>query len=436
MTVWLYTLGIALSILGLAAISLMEAALVSVNRIRIRQMADDGHPTAKLVEHLTHEPQELLVGFIILINGFVLLAANLTTALVAALRWDEIAVLWLNLLVLIVLLAIGEIIPKTISIAFAEAIALRTARLVYAVTLVLTPLSLLLNGISKGLLHTLKALRLLPGRIDAVPTAFSEEDIKDLITAGEQSGEVEATEREMIHGVIEFADTTAREIMVPRTDLVTLELDDTLETAVEAFITSGHSRIPVYTDTIDDIAGILYLKDILLRLQLLTDGTAPPSIRELLRPAFFVPESKKSDDLLRELQRKHVHIAIVVDEYGGTAGIVTIEDLLEEIVGDIVDEYDTERREVIMEPDGSSLVDGRTSLDKVRETFDIEIDDEETEAETISGLITEILGRIPEVSDQVVIKGVRFTVLGVSHNRADCLRAEVLPPDALNPRDD
>lgn len=436
MTVWLYTLGIALSILGLAAISLMEAALVSVNRIRIRQMADDGHPTAKLVEHLTHEPQELLVGFIILINGFVLLAANLTTALVAALRWDEIAVLWLNLLVLIVLLAIGEIIPKTISIAFAEAIALRTARLVYAVTLVLTPLSLLLNGISKGLLHTLKALRLLPGRIDAVPTAFSEEDIKDLITAGEQSGEVEATEREMIHGVIEFADTTAREIMVPRTDLVTLELDDTLETAVEAFITSGHSRIPVYTDTIDDIAGILYLKDILLRLQLLTDGTAPPSIRELLRPAFFVPESNKSDDLLRELQRKHVHIAIVVDEYGGTAGIVTIEDLLEEIVGDIVDEYDTERREVIMEPDGSSLVDGRTSLDKVRETFDIEIDDEETEAETISGLITEILGRIPEVSDQVVIKGVRFTVLGVSHNRADCLRAEVLPPDALNPRDD
>ncbi len=431
MTTGWYILGIVLSGVALAAISLMEAALVSVNRLRVRQLSEDGHATAPLVARLIDAPQELLIAFIVLINSFVLLAANLTTALIHALGWSEAAVVWMNLLVLLTLLLFCEIVPKTVSVVFAEVIALRTARLVYVITLVLIPFSLLLNGISKGLLRLLVFLRILTGRVDAVPTAYSEEDIKDIITAGEQSGEVEASEREMIHGVIEFAGTTAREIMVPRTDLVTLEVDDTLETAVDAFMGSGHSRIPVYAETIDDIQGILYLKDILLRLQETAEGAPPPAIAELLRPAYFVPESKKSDDLLRELQRRHVHIAIVVDEYGGTAGIVTIEDLLEEIVGDIIDEYDTERQEVTTAPDGTILVDGRASLDKIEETFDIEIDEEETEAETISGLVTEILGRIPEVNDRVVIEGVQFTVQQVCHNRAESLQAVVLPPDEL-----
>jgi len=427
---WIYITGVLLSIAGLALVSLMEASLVSVNRIRMRQLAEEGHPTAALVERLIREPQELLVTFIVLINGFVLLAANLTTVFARA-TWNETAVIWANLLVLAGLLVFGEITPKTISIHFAESIALHSARLVYFMTVVLLPLAILFNALGKGLLYVLVGLRILPGRVHAVPTAYSEEDIKELITAGEQSGEVETTEREMIHGVIEFSDTTAREIMVPRTDLVAIEADVALEEAVENFMNSGHSRIPVYDDSMDDILGILYLKDILIRLKAEKNGQ--PTIRELLRPAFFVPESKKSDELLRELQRRRVHMAIVVDEYGGTAGIITIEDLLEEIVGDIIDEYDTERLEVVKMTDGTVLVEGRASLDKIEETFDIEIPEESTEAETISGLVTEILGRIPEVDDVVTVQGIRFTVLEVSHNRAERLRAVALPPEEIPP---
>jgi CBS domain containing-hemolysin-like protein len=431
---WIYILGVLLSIAGLALVSLMEASLVSVNRIRMRRLAEDGHPAALLVERLIREPQELLVTFIVLINGFVLLAANLTTVFARA-TWDETAVIWANLLVLSSLLVFGEITPKTVSIHFAEQIALRSVRLVYFLTMLLLPLAVLLNWIGKGLLYLLVGLHILPGRVHAVPTAYSEEDIKDLITAGEQSGEVGTTEREMIHGVIEFSDTTAREIMIPRTDLVALSADASLEEAVETFMDSGHSRIPVYEESVDDILGLLYVKDILVRLKADSGNGKPPIIRELLRPPFFVPESKKSDELLRELQRRRVHMAIVVDEYGGTAGIVTIEDLLEEIVGDIIDEYDTERLEVVAMPDGTVLVEGRASLDKIEETFDIEIAEETTDAETISGLVTDILGRIPEVDDEVTIEGIHFTVLEVSHNRAERLRAVALPPEEIPPEE-
>ena len=426
--------GVILAVIGLAVVSLMEVSLVSVNHIRIRQLADEGHPTAPLVERMASERQDLLTTFIILINAFVLLAANLTTAAAREL-WNEAAVVWANLVVLTVLLVFGEITPKSISIYFAESIALRSARFIYVINLIMLPLAILFNAIGKGLLYVLVGLRILPGRVHAVPTAFSEEDIKDLITAGEQSGEVETTEREMIHGVIEFSDTTAREIMVPRTDLVALPVGATLEEAVAEFMESGHSRIPVYGESVDDILGLLYVKDILVRLKAETAGAPPPAIRGMLREPFFVPESKKSDELLRELQRRRVHMAVVVDEYGGTAGVVTIEDLLEEIVGDIIDEYDTERLEVVTMPDGTALVDGRASLDKIQETFDIEIEEETTEAETISGLVTDILGRIPEVNDQVIIEGIRFTVLEVSHNRAERLRAVALPPEEIPPEE-
>ena len=231
----------------------------------------------------------------------------------------------------------------------------------------------------------------------------------------------------MIHGVIEFSETAAHEIMVPRTDLVALPADATIEAAIDTFIASGHSRIPVYEENADNILGLLYIKDLLIRLNAPRDPAERAiNLLPLLRPAYFVPETKKSDELLREMQRRRVHMAIVVDEYGGTAGIITIEDLLEEIVGDIVDEYDKERQDVTLLPDGTALIAGRASLDTVYDTFNLEVP-EETEAETISGLVTEHLGHIPVVGDQVVIQGVLFTVREVAHNRAERLHAVALP---------
>jgi len=425
---WANIIGIILAACGLAFLNLIETALVSVSRVRLRQLSEQGHPTAPLVERLTERPQELLVALVIAVNTLVLLAANLTTVTARQLYGNS-AVVWVDLLVLIGLLVLCDITPKTFSVFFAEPIALRTARIAYLLTRVLSPLVKVLTAISLLWLRTLTALQILPGRVTAERTAFSDEDLKELVTVGEQSGEVERVEREMIHGVIEFADTMAHEVMVPRTDVVALPADVPLEDAVETFVSTGHSRIPVYQDTADNIIGILYIKDILLRLKLFSDGIErAPKIIEILRPAFFVPESKKIDELLREMQRKRVHMAIVVDEYGGTAGMITIEDLLEEIVGDIVDEYDTERLEVVMQPDGSALVSGRASLEKIQETFDIDMP-EDTEAETISGLVTEIVGHIPEVGDRAVIGGVEFTVTEVTHKRAERLRAVRLPED-------
>jgi putative hemolysin len=325
-----------------------------------------------------------------------------------------------------------EIIPKTISVHFVEAIALRTARLAYLINLALRPIVIVLTWISTALLRLLITMRVLPGRVYAVPTAFSPEDIKQLLTIGELGGEVEAGEREMISGVIEFAETAVSEIMVPRTELVALPADAGMEEAIHTFLDSGHSRVPVFEENADNIIGILYIKDLLITLKTVRDAGEPlPAIRDLLRPAYFVPESKKSDELMREMQRKRVHLAIVVDEYGGTAGLITIEDILEEIVGDIIDEYDKERLDIVTQPDGSTIVSGRTSLDHVHETLDMPMP--ETEAETISGLVTEYLGHIPEVGDQVVINGVAFTVLETKHNRAERLRAVVLPDDAHPP---
>lgn len=427
MTNWLYLIGVLFSLIGLALVSGIEAALVSISPLRVRQLVEQGgHAAAVLVQRLTERTEDLLIGQAVAVNVFLLLAATLTTVKVHDWGWG--AIVWANLLVFLALLVFGIILPKTFCIEYAEQVALRTAPLAAALAWLLTPAVALLNAISLALLHLLTALHVLPGVVRAAPpAAYSEEDLKDLITAGEQSGEVETTEREMLHGAIEFAETSADEVMVPRTELVALPIDSTLEEAIGAFMESGHSRLPVYRENADDILGVLYIKDLLIRLKLAEDtNNPPPAIGDLLRPAYFVPESKKSDELLRELQRRRVHLAIVVDEYGGTAGIITIEDLLEEIVGDIIDEYDVEQEDVTQLPDGTAMVSGQTSLDEIADVFDIEIP--ETEAETISGLITEILGRIPEVNDRVVVSAVAFTVMTVAHNRAEQLHVVAVPP--------
>ncbi len=416
-----------LSAVGLAFVSLIEAALVSIDHVRLRQSIQQGHRTAPLVEHLLERPEDLLGTLIILINLFVLLIANQTT-IEANRRWGASAVPWANLAMLVSLLIFAEITPKTISVHYADRVALRTARITYVITRVLAPLVVLLNAISFGVMRVLLYLRILPGRIHATPTAFSEDDIKELLAAGEQSGEVEAVEREMIHGVIEFSEITARELMVPRTDLIALPSDASIEEAVQTFLDSGHSRIPVYEENADNMLGILYIKDVLIRLQEVTEQEGPyPALLDITRPVYFVPESKKSDELLREMQRKQIHLAVVVDEYGGTAGIITIEDLLEEIVGDIIDEYDRETEDIVTLPDGVTLVSGQTGLETIHDYFDIPLP-EETEAETIGGYLTEQLGRIPVVDDAITLHGVQFTVMAVAHNRVERLRAIVIHP--------
>jgi len=233
-------------------------------------------------------------------------------------------------------------------------------------------------------------------------------ELRELVDLAEQRGVVEHGERDMIHSVFSLGDTIVREVMVPRTETVWIEQTKSVRQALALFIRSGFSRIPVIGENVDDVLGIVYLKDAVR-----TDGQSP--VERLMRPATFVPESKPVDDLLREMQAARTHIAIVVDEYGGTAGLVTIEDILEEIVGEITDEYDIERPPVERLGDGSVRISARLSIEDVEELFDVELPDEEVE--TVAGLLAQTLGRVPIPGAEAVVGGLHLIAEGTTGRR-------------------
>jgi CBS domain containing-hemolysin-like protein len=255
-------------------------------------------------------------------------------------------------------------------------------------------------------------------------------ELRELVDLAEQRGVVEHGEREMIHSVFALGDTIAREVMVPRTEMVWIETAKTLEQGLFLFLRSGFSRIPVIGDSIDDVLGILYLKDIIKRTQS-GDAAAPAeAVAELMRPATFVPESKPVDDLLSEMQAARTHMVIVVDEYGGTAGLVTIEDILEEIVGEITDEYDVERPPVEHLEDGSVRVTARLPIEDVAELFGVELPD--GEVETVGGLLAQTLGRVPIPGAGVDVGGLHLIAEGTTgrRNRIDSVLVKRIEPPA------
>jgi CBS domain containing-hemolysin-like protein len=231
----------------------------------------------------------------------------------------------------------------------------------------------------------------------------------------------------MIDNILELEDVSVREIMVPRPDVVAVTVSTTIREAVEVFVREGYSRVPVYRESIDDVVGILYAKDL---FPYVVDNRVDDRVGELVRPANFVPESKKCDDLLRELQQQRVHIAIVVDEYGGTSGLVTIEDLLEEIVGEIQDEFDVEEQKIVPEGDGSAIVDGSASIDDVNDALSLDLTTEEVD--TIGGLVYEKLGRVPVVGDQVRVDRTELTVVGAHGRRVTRVRVNRLDNGSTN----
>jgi len=245
----------------------------------------------------------------------------------------------------------------------------------------------------------------------------TEDEIKTLVSAGEQSGLIEEDERDMIYSIFRLGDTLTREVMVPRIDIVALDSATPWEEALELIVRSGHSRIPVYEETIDNIIGVLYIKDILFQVVL---GHQLPHLRQILRPAYFIPESKRLDTLLREMQQNKVQLAIVVDEYGGVAGVISLEDIVEEIVGEIQDEYDSEEPDVIPEETGY-LFDARIALDDVQELLAIPLPLEE--ADSLGGFIYNQLGHIPAVGERLEYQAVTFEVIEVSGRRIRKVRA-------------
>jgi putative hemolysin len=431
------------SLLELAVIALLiavngvfvaaEIALVTVRRSRIRQLSDEGEPRAKRVARMTERPAGLLATIQLGITFIGFLAAAFAGASIAGqlADWlrdigfggsaDIIALLIVTLFVSLVTIIFGELVPKTLALAHAERYALTLARPVEILGRVLSPVVWFLTSVTHGV------TRLLGVRDVSSDDAITSEELLILVERGSEQGTIEAEEEQMIGGVLELGEQRAHEVMVARVDMVTLEADASLAEIISVIVGEGHSRIPVYEDNIDNIIGMLYAKDL---LPYLVGEDRPPSIRALLRTPLFVPESMLVDDLLRSLQRRRVHIAVVLDEHGGTAGLVTIEDLLEEIVGEIQDEYDEEEPMIVPLGDHEARIDGRADVDDMLEHFDTALDgDDQQEFDTVGGLVYHYVGGVPIVGDAFEVDGLKITVEATDGRRVRTVHVVHTPPE-------
>ncbi len=390
-----------------------ETALTSVGRVRSNTMLDQGVKGGEAVAYLIREPNRFLSAILIVNSVAIIVASTLATLLMVNVLGDAAGAIAAPFVTSIVVLVFVEILPKTIAIHTAETTALRYAEPVRFVTRILGPLITVLIGLT-GLAMRVRGI---PPRSGPFVT---EEELISLVTLSEQQGVLQEDEREMIHGVIELENTMVREVMVPRVRITAVQADSTVQEAVVIALDDGHSRLPVYEETIDRVTGVLYVKDLLRAIG--RDGNDSP-IRSLARKPFEVPETKRVSDLFREFQTRKIHIAIVVDESGGTAGLVTIEDLLEEIVGDIQDEYDKPGEEPTVEQVGPReyMVDARIHLEDLNDEVHLGIDSEEYD--TLNGFIIDRLGAIPAVGSEVrTDSGAMLTVLSVFGRRADKVR--------------
>jgi len=385
-------------------LALAETAFTRVNRIRLLALEEDGDKRARRVLRLLEHPEQTLNSILLLVLGCQMIGATiLGTVLEPSLGAAGIAIgIFLEIFVVFTLF---EVVPKTFALQHSERTALFISPLLVSVTGFL-PLRLL-TRLFIGFANVV-----LPGKGMRSGPFTTEADILTMADVAAQEDSIETEEREMIHSIFEFGDTVVREVMLPRTDMVAVEASATVDEAIAMAIAAGKSRLPAYDDTHDDIAGLVFLKDLVARS---SAGEGAEAVRASLRPAHFVPESKRVAELLREMQTEKFHMAIVVDEYGGTAGLVTMEDLLEEIVGEINDEYDLPEPEVERLPSGALRVPGRTPIDEVNEVLDVDLPQEEWD--TVGGLVFNTLGHVPVEGECLDVDELEFCAERVQGRR-------------------
>ena len=416
---------VALCLLGLALASLAEAALVRTELSRCRQLAAEGRRGAAHLSFLVEHRQEVLSSLIVLINLALIIASAYVTDL--TLRLSGGSARWLPLTsaaMIVFLLIFCELTPKTYAVGRAEAVALATAPLVKLIHTLVRPLGRVLHGVAVWVNRRL-IVPVIGGELTPKWPRYTDEDMIELMAAGEAGGNVEEEERDMIEGVIEFADKVVREVMTPRTDMISVAAGASLVEAAQVSRDSGYSRLPVYEEDADHILGLLYAKDMVAALQ--SDGAGKTAGEIARQPAPVVPESKKLHEVFQLMQRNRLHMVIVIDEYGGTAGLATIEDLVEEIFGEIRDEYDVGGEPVRVLDANTVVVDARVSTDEVEEALEVELP--EGEFDSVGGLILDLLGRLPEAGERVAWKNLEFTVEAVSENRVQLVRIVRTPEE-------
>ncbi len=392
-----------------------EIALVSVRRSRVEQLVDEGSPGARRVRRLLDEPGRFLavsqlgltvIGFFASAFAAVSLAKGLEDLLekagVAASTAEPVALIIVTVTLALFTIIFAELVPKTLALSNPERFALSLSIPVELVARALSPLIKVLTAITRAIAGVFGANVSNEAQITA-------EELRLIVERGGEQGILEAEEEQMINSIIELGSRRLHEVMIPRIAIVSLAASASLDEAIDLVVEEGHSRIPVYEESIDEVVGILYAKDL---LPILKSSSGPrPGLRSLLRTPVFVPESMTIDDLLHEFQRRKVHIAIVLDEYGGTAGLLTIEDLLEEIVGEIQDEYDTEEPMIVRLSEDEARVDGRADVDDLAEIFDIELSlEDDDEYDTVGGLIYHRIGGVPSPGDVIEVDGLQLTV--------------------------
>src|SRR6266496_6271716 len=398
-TAWLQLTILVVSLILCATASAAETAFTSISRIKLRNLVEEGDVKAAEIENLLTNPNVFLSTILVINSVAVIVASSMATVL--ALRFSEtLGELISTVLISLVVLIFCEITPKTAAVQNPIRWARVLVRPVRNAAWLLRPIVWSLSAVTNFF------VRLIGGQIKHRGPFVTEEELRLLVSVGEEEGVLEEEETEMIHSIFEFADTTVREVMIPRIDMVTLESDATVDEAVDLALQGGFSRIPVYEETIDNIIGVLYTKDMLKQLR--EDHNSLP-IRELVRPAYFVPETKKLDDLLREIRQKRTHMAIVVDEYGSVAGLVTIEDLVEEIVGDIQDEYDREENLYEQVTSDEYVFNAKINIDEFNELMNTDLESEDYD--TLGGFLLAQLDKIPVAGDTITYKNLTFTVL-------------------------
>ena len=387
-----------------------ETALMALSKIRIRHMVDEGVRGAKLVEKLSQDPSKLL-GAILIGNNIVNIGASALATSVAVKVIGPSGVGVVTVIMTILVLTFGEITPKSIAKQNSEKVALMVSKPVNFIVKAFNPLVLIFTAIS-GIF-----IRLLGGDPKATEPFITEEELRTMVGVSEEEGVLEGVEKEMIFNVFEFADSQVKDVMVQRVDIVAIDVNATYEEVISIIKTEQFSRLPVYNENIDDVIGILNVKDLIM-----ASGCEDNfKVSDYMREPYYTFEFKKITELFKEMKKTRNHIAVVLDEYGGNVGIVTIEDLIEEVVGEIEDEYDDERdSDIIVVKEDEYIVDGSARLDYIGELIGVTMESEEFDS--VGGLVIGELGRFPEPNEEVKINNIKFIVEDIDKNRIKKVR--------------
>lgn len=393
-----------------ALFSASETALMSLSKIRVKQMIENREKGANRINKLLSDPSRLLSAILIGNNVVNIGASSLMTSL-AIDAFGNTGVGVATGIMTLLILVFGEITPKSLAAKNSEKISVRLSGFIEFVTNLLTPISFVLNIITDFL------VKLLGGEVDKKKPFITQEELKTIVNVSYKEGVLEGEEKDMIYNVFDFSDSQVNDVMVPRTEIVAIDVDLPYEEIIKIINKEQYSRIPVYENTIDNIIGILYVKDLLF---LDVNKESPFDLRKYIRQPYFTPEYKSIKELFKEMRTNRNHMVVIIDEYGGTEGIVTIEDVVEEIVGDIEDEYDKKIKEIEVIKEDEYLVNGNVRIDIINELIGTHIESEDFD--TIAGFVIGIIDRLPEAGEEIEYENIRFIIENIDRNRIKKIR--------------